>query len=201
MIQKKLDLIILLSILAVTIAFSGGVYAQLVNRAIGEDADIYIDSGGLAFQGTTTSFCALYTPTGALNSTTNNFFIAENGDGQFKFTSRENFTMVFLTSYTSLVLEGDQGNALRVINVSDTGLSDEYPVKENNVVTVTWIQGFGYTFALPIISFWGFIGGSVIGAMGLGGAIKKRNLKLMWVAVIAGFIALVCFLIWTSGLT
>jgi len=198
---KKFDLVILLSVLCLAVAFSGGVYAQLVNRAVGEDAEIYIDSGGLAFQGTTTSFCALYTPTGALNSTTNNFFIAENGDGQFKFTSKENFTMVFLTSYTSLVLEGDNNSALRVINVSDTGLSNEYPVLENNVVTVTWIQAFGYTFALPIISFWGFIGGSVIGAMSLGGAIKKRNLTLLWIAIIAGFIALVFFLIWTSGLT
>jgi len=197
---KKIDLAILLSILALAIAFSGGVYAQTL-RATGENADIYIDYGGLAFQGTTTSFCAIYTTEGGLNSSTNNCFIAENGDGQFKFTAKENCTLQFLTSYSSVVLEGDQNNAIRAINVSDTGLSNEYPVKEGNVVTVTWLTAVAYTLALPIISFWGFVGGSVVSAMGLGGAIKKRSLTLMWVAVIAGFIALVCFIIWSSGMT
>lgn len=197
---KKVDLIILLSILAIAIiATSHIVVAQYGYQAEGEDAEIYIAYGGLAFQclPSVSHVIALYTPEGALNSTDNEFYIGGGGGGMFTFVSNENFTLQFLKS-VSANIEGDQGNPPRGITADADGLSPEYPVDEGNRVTIYWAPTLEYLFALPIISFWGFIGGSVISAMSLGGAIKKHSLTLLWIAIIAGFAALVFFIIFIN---
>ena len=200
LINKKKDLIILLSVIAVVCAFSSSAYADYMGRrAEGENAEIYIDYGGLAFQCLpgTSHFIALYTPEGALNSTENSFYIGNGGGGQFSFVSKEDFKLQFLKS-VSANIEGDYGKPPRAIQVNENGLSGEYPIQAGNKVIIKWAPVLDYPFAINIISFWGFVGGAAVGGLSIGGAIKKRNLTLMWIAIAAIITAFVCFIIWIN---
>ena len=198
--NKKVSLLILLSALGVALAFSGKAYADYMGRrAEGEDIEIYLTYGGLAFQCLPGAphFIALYTPEGALNSTENSFYIGNGGGGQFSFVSKEDFKLQFLRS-VSANIEGDYGKPARSIQVNEDGLSGEYPIQTGDHVIIKWGPVLDYPFAINIISFWGFVGGAAIGGLSIGDAIKKRNLTLLWIAVAAIITAFVCFIIWIN---
>lgn len=197
--RKNLDLIILLSILALTIVFSGSAIAATTNQAEGEDVDIYIASGGLAFQDGVNPSCfiALYTPTGALNTSENEFYIGPQGGGMFTFVSNETFGLQFLKS-VSANIEGDSGNSVRAISATADGLSDVYNVTAGNTVTITWAPTIDFPYALPIISFWGMIGGGLIGSIFTGAGIKKRNFQILFVGLMAFLATLIFYLIFVN---
>lgn len=197
--RKNLDLIILLSVLAVSIIYSG-VVAQLPNQAEGEDAEIYIDFGGFAFQDgkNPSSFIALYTPRGQLNTTENEFFINADGGGKFTFESLDdNLALQFVLS-VSANIEGDQGNGARPILHDEDGLSDIYPVDEGDTVTIYWIPTVDYGLALPMISFWGMIGGALLGSVFTGAGIKKRKFDILIVGLIAYLAAFIFYLVFVN---
>jgi phosphotransferase system glucose/maltose/N-acetylglucosamine-specific IIC component len=51
---------------------------------------------------------------------------------------------------------------------------------------------------LPMVSFWGMVGGSLLGCVFGGASIKKRNMKLVWVTVICFMFAFICYLIFSN---
>jgi hypothetical protein len=197
--HKNLDLILLLSILACSMVYAGSVAAQTGNQAEGEDVDIYVDYGGFAFQSgkNPSDFIAFYTPTGALNTSNNEFYIGPEGGGMFDFVSNESFTLQILMS-TSANIQGDQGQDIRGVTHDEDGLSEEYPIDEGDHVIVYWMSTINYPFALPIVSFWGMIGGGMLGSVFLGATIKRKNLSWFWAALICFMFAFICYLIFVN---
>jgi hypothetical protein len=200
--NRKVDLALLIVMVTVSlsVAFGGGsVYAQYGNQAEGSDVVFYVETG-FAFQclPRTTNFLALYMTEGALNSTTNSFFIGPAGGGTFTFVSLENASFRILKSVAANI-QGDQGKSPRAVSAGADGLSTEtYVAEPGNRVTIHWAPSTDWPFALPLITFWGFVGGSMVTAAGLGGTIKKRSLSLMWLTIIAAIFSLVCFIIWVN---
>jgi hypothetical protein len=197
--HKNLDLILLLSVLACIIILVGGVTAQEGNQAEGSDVDIYINYGGLAFQDglNPSSFIALYTPTGALNTSDNDFYIGPLGGGKFEFVSNETFQLQFLMS-VSANIQGDQGQDVRGITHNEAGLSDEYTVNEGDHVIIYWMPTINYPYAVPIISFWGMVGGALLGCVFTGATIKRRKLTYFWAALICFMTAFICYLVFVN---
>lgn len=188
----------LLSVLAVSLAVTGVSVAQ-TNQAEGSDADIYIDYGGLAFQDgkNINSFIALYTPTGALNSSDNEFYIKGGGGGMFRFYSNETFELQFLKSVAANI-RGDQGKSERGIQTNADGLSISYPVDAGDTVTITWAPTINYPFALPLISFWGMVGGALLGCVFTGAGIKKRKFTILFTGIVAFLVAFIFYLIFIN---
>jgi hypothetical protein len=197
---KDLDLIALLLMLCCVMVFSAVVSADyLGNQAEGSDVDIYIDYGGLAFQDghNPSGFIALYTPVGALNTSDNDFYVGPQGGGMFTFLSNETFTLQFLSSFSANI-EGDQGNGVRGITHDADGLSGLYPVDAGDRVTIYWMPMVDYPMALPLISFWGMVGSTLVCFISSGAAIKKRKFQILWIAIISGIAAFIFYLVFTS---
>jgi hypothetical protein len=197
--HKNLDLTLLLFFLCCSLVYVGGVAAQTGNQAEGEDVDIYVDYGGLAFQdgNNPSSFIALYTTTGALNTSDNDFFVGPSGGGKFEFVSNETFNLQFLLS-VSATIEGDSSNDVRSIEHNSNGLSAEYTVNAGDHVIIYWIQSVGYSLALPLISFWGMVGGGLFGSIFTGLTIRKKRFAFLWAALICFMAAFVFYLIFVN---
>jgi len=179
--------------------FSMSVWGLAGNQAEGEDVDIYIDYGGLAFQdgNNPSAFIGLYTPVGALNTSDNEFYIGPGGGGMFTFLSNESFTLQFLSSFSANI-EGDQGKGVRGITHNAAGLSDLFPVDAGDRVTIYWASVVDYPMALPMISFWGMVGSTLICFISSGAAIKKKKFQILWIAIVSAIAALIFYLIFTN---
>lgn len=198
----NIDLIILLSILTCALLYSGVVYGQIEqmsNQAEGEDVDIYITSGGFAFQdgNNPSSFIALYNYDGNLNTSSNEFYVGPQGGGMFTFLSNESFTLQFLMSVAAN-MQGDSGNAIRNIPVNSNGLSGNYTVEAGNQVTIYWAPTIDYPYALPIVSFWGMAGGALLGCVFTGWGIRRKQFKILFLGAMCFLAAFVFYIVFTN---